>query len=153
MQLSYNVDPAIGLPGQVIKTGHEKIVEGLIANGAVRPGQYVVLEAGRKCAHPSAAPTANTRGGLVIRRAYGQNDGAYADGDIVDVLVQGNMIVATEDAVVDLGSVFVRHVAAGAEELGALRSDADGTDATAVPGLYYRSAGTLVECEIQRSAA
>jgi hypothetical protein len=42
-----------------------------------------------------------------------------------------------EDAVTAESAAFVRFVAAGAEQLGAFRSDADGTDAVALPGAKF----------------
>ncbi len=148
-QLSYTDAPAIGVPGTVI---HAKTIITLIATASVRPGQYVQRGAGDTCAHPTTdAPTAAERGGVVINDPHSE-DNVYAVGDPVPVLVEGRIVVATEDAVADGGSAFVRFVAAGLEENGAFRSDADTADAAAVPGLYFRSAGTLVELEVARSA-
>jgi hypothetical protein len=118
----------------------------------VRPGQYVVVN-GLECNHPSAEPTTQVRGGIAIRNPYKQSDGVYADGEMVDILEDGDIWVASEVAASIDTRVFVRVTAAGQEQLGALRIDADAGDAFMMPGLYFRSAGTaLVLCEVRKSA-
>lgn len=60
----------------------------------------------------------------------------------LSVMIEGEIYVKVEDAVVAGQPVFARHTAAGAEVLGACRSDADGGDAEEVAGArYLRSAG------------
>lgn len=152
MQTSYNLDPAPGVVGAIAESG-SKTVRAKVAAGTVRPGQYVVLS-GLTCGHPTAAPTPETRGGVAVRNPYKQGDGVFVAGEMLDILVDGAIWVASETAVTPNAPAFVRHVAAGAEELGAFRGDVDGTDATHVPGLYFRSAGTgLVKLEVNKSAA
>ncbi len=152
MQTSYNVDPEVGVVGTIAESG-TKTTRARVAAGPVRPGQYVVLN-GKSCAHPTAQPTPQTRGGIALRDPYKQNNGVYGTGDLVDIAIDGAVWVASEDAVTEDGPAFVRHVATDPEELGALRSDADGTDATHVPGLYFRSAGTgPLKLEVNKSAA
>jgi len=124
-QTSYNVNPARGVPGMISRSG-AKVVQARVANGAVRAGQYVVLS-GDDCAHPSAKPGPSTRGGVVVRRAYGQNDGNYADNQIVDILTEGFILIDPENAVAVDGEAFVRNAVATTEELGAFRSDAHTT--------------------------
>jgi hypothetical protein len=153
MQLAYNVDPALGVVGTLAETSPTDQIEKRVANGVVRPGQYVVFNGAAQCNHPSAEPTAATRGGIALRNPYKQNDGVYADGDVVDIVTHGKVWVKSEAATTVNTNAFVRCVAAGAEELGALRTDADGTDAFHVEGLYFRSAGTaLVKLEVRQSS-
>lgn len=151
-QTAYQNEPSAGVVGALVGTDNE-VDSTYIAEGAVRPGQYVIFDAvTKKCKHPAAAPTANTRFGVAIRKPYGQNDGAYSDGDPVNVLVRGRIRITSEDALAINANVFVRHIAAGAEELGAFRSDADTADAAAVPGLYVREAGTTnIVLEVNRA--
>ena len=156
MQTIYNVDPAAGVVGGIAEAG-SKTERAKVAGGVVRPGQYVVF-AGDSCAHPVAAPTAMTRGGIVVRNPYKQNDGVYAAGEMVDVLVDGAIFVATENAVLVDTQAFVRVTATGGQQLGALRSDASvvSTVATAVaiPGLIFRKAGqALVKLEVNKSTS
>jgi len=151
MQTSYNVDPQVGVVGALAESG-SKTIRAKCAGGTVRPGQYVVFS-GLVAGHPSAAPTPQTRGGVVVRNPYKQGDGSFAAGEMFDVCVEGAIWVSTEDAVTANTPAFVRHVAAGAEQLGAFRSNADGTDATHIPGLYYRTPGSaIVKLEVNKSA-
>ncbi len=153
MQLSYTNEPPAGVVGGVASGGSKPVIVSRIANGACRPGQYVVFSGENDCQHPSAAPTALTKGGIVVRNPYGQNDGGYADNEPVAILVEGEIWCAFESAIGALAAVFVRHVAGGGEQLGALRLDVDGTDATAVSGLRTLSAGTtLVRVQVRPAA-
>jgi hypothetical protein len=134
-----------------------KIVRAKLAAGTVRPGGYVVLDTNGKCAHPSAAPTAATRGGIALRNMYRDNDAVYAAGDMVDVLVEGEVWVDAEAAVTMNANAFVRIASgAGGTNLGALRTDADTATASAVPGLYFRTtlaAAGVAKLEVHKSAA
>ena len=89
--------------------------------------------------------------GVVLRsHTQPQNEG-YADGDPMPVMKKGRVWVPVEDAVTADTAAFVRFVAAGAEQLGAFRSDADGTDAVALPGAKFASdagAGELALLEL-----
>jgi hypothetical protein len=152
MQTAYNVDPPLGVVGAIAESG-AKVVRARIAAGVVRPGQYVVL-VGLTCGHPTAAPTAQTRGGVAVRNPYKQNNSAFVAGDVIDIVVDGVIWVASENAASVNTPAFVRFTAAGAEELGAFRTDADTADAAHIPGLYFRTAGTSpVKLEVNKSAA
>lgn len=151
MQTAYNVNPELGVVGAIAEAG-AKVIRGKIADGVVRPGQYVVI-AGDLCSHPSAEPTPQNRGGIALRYPYAQADGVYADGDPVDILVEGSVWVASEVAVTVDTKAFVRVTAAGLEEKGALRNDSDGGDAFMIPGLFFRTAATaLIKLEVNHSA-
>lgn len=151
MQTAYNVDPVRGVVGAISRTGH-KVIVSKVADGAVRPGQYVIIS-GNTCLHPSAEPSPQTRGGIALRLPYKQDDGEYADGDMVDILVEGFCWVESEVAVTADTKAFVRVTAAGLEEKGALRNDSDAGDAFYMPGYFFRSAGTaLVELEVNKDA-
>jgi len=97
-----------------------------------------------------------TGGGLIgvslSDTAREENANGYADKAMVRVLRNGRCIMRCEDAVVLGGAVFVRFVAGVGEELGRVRSDADGADAVALPGATYResaAAGALVVVELR----
>jgi hypothetical protein len=151
MQTSYNVNPSPGVVGTLAESGG-KVVRGKIADGVVRPGQYVVIS-GNLCSHPSAEPTPENRGGIAMRKSYAQDDSVFADGDVVDICVDGVVWAAAESAVTADTKAFVRVTAAGAEEKGALRLDSDSGDAFMIPGLFFRTAGTaLVKLEVNKSA-
>lgn len=152
-QLTYSTQPAVGVVGALASAGNRTIIGKRIADGVVRPGQYVVYGSGGTCLHPSAAPTGLNRGGVALRLAYMDDDGVYADGDVVEVCEVGEVWVSPEAAVTELGAAFVRHTAAGEEELGAFRQNADTSDATAVPGLRYLTAGTgVIKLEVTKSS-
>lgn len=75
----------------------------------------------------------------------------YSPESAVSILRRGRVYVQVEDAVVEGAQAFVRHVAGAGEQLGAFRSDVDGSDASALPGAYYRKsagAGELAVLEI-----
>jgi hypothetical protein len=149
-QTSYSNEPSAGVVGQLVGTNND--VDGTyIAEGTVRPGQYVIFDAvTKKVKHPSAAPTANTRFGVAIRKSYGQSDGVYADGDPVNVLTRGRIRITSENALAINANVFARFQGTG--EIGAFRSDADTANATAIPGLYVREAGTTnIILEVNRA--
>jgi hypothetical protein len=149
-QTSYSNEPSAGVVGQLVGTDND--VDGTyIAEGAVRPGQYVIFDAvTKKCKHPAAAPTASTRFGVAIRKSYGQSDGVYVDGDAVNVLTRGRIRITSENALAINANVFARFQGTG--EIGAFRSDADTANATAIPGLYVREAGTTnIVLEVNRA--
>lgn len=74
------------------------------------------------------------------------DDLGIPDDDACTVLRRGTIWVVCEDGCDEGDSVFYRHTASGAEQLGALRTDADGTDATQISGAEFlttASAGGL----------
>jgi hypothetical protein len=151
MQTVYNVEPARGVVGGIASTA-AKTVRARVSDGPVRPGQYVVLDTD-KCSHPVAEPTPATRGGVVVRNPYKQNDGVYADGEVVDILVQGDIWVESENTPTVDTPAWVRVVAVPPQEAGAFRAGADGVTAFMIPGLYFRSSTTTpILLEVNKSA-
>jgi len=74
-----------------------------------------------------------------IEQNYGSVGGVgYALETAMSVMRKGRIYVQVEDAVVDGGAVYVRHVAGAGETIGRVRSDADGTDADILPGAAFR---------------
>ena len=81
----------------------------------------------------------------------GINNLGYEPQSAMNVLRKGRVLVTVEDAVVKGGLPFVRFVAAASEQLGSFRSDADTSDAVALPDARYvtsASAGGLAVIEI-----
>jgi len=72
----------------------------------------------------------------------------YNPQSAVSILKRGRVYVQVEDAVADGGQVFIRHVAGAGEQLGAARSDADGSDASALPNASYVLAANAGELAI-----
>jgi hypothetical protein len=62
----------------------------------------------------------------------------FAQYDLVTIIKKGAVRVEVEAAVTDGGAVYVRQHADGSEVVGAIRGDADGTDAIAVEGMRFR---------------
>ena len=143
MQTQVNEYMEKGLAGQLADIGTSDIVTRLNAQGDVVPfGVFVTKGAAEgQAALPTASAQVTGPVGLgVTLRSHTQpqNEG-YADGDPMSVIKKGRVWVPVEDAVTAESEAFVRFVAAGAEQLGAFRSDADGTDAVALPGAKFVS--------------
>lgn len=90
---------------------------------------------------------------LLDETRYQDTDGYYEsdDGVPVEYIRSGFVWVEVEDAVTAGNALFVRHTAGAGEVLGAIRSDADGTDATECAWLISRTdagAGELCRVEI-----
>ena len=137
-QTAYTTLPAIGIPG-TLASNRPADIKTKVAGEALTPGTYVVYNASGQAVNPSAAHTAATRGGIVMRSMYTQNDGAVAQGDSVDIGETGDFWVQTEGAAAMNGNAFIRQAAgAGGTQRGAIRHDADTASATALPGAYFR---------------
>ena len=72
----------------------------------------------------------------------------YEPQSAVSILRRGRVYVTVEDAVLAGGQVFVRHVAGAGEKLGDARSDADGSDASALPSASFMTAADAGEVAI-----
>lgn len=137
-QTAYTQLPAIGIPGTQA-TNRKAVIVTRPAGEALLPGTYVVYNSSGAAVNPSGAHTAATRGGIVMRNMYLQNDGAYATGDSADIMEEGDVWVTTEGAAAMNGNAFIRQAAgAGGTQRGAIRHDADTATATALPGAYFR---------------
>lgn len=94
-------------------------------------------------------------GNAALAAPVGDGDSAYfAEGETVSVATHGRIWVVTEQAVSPGDSVFYRHVAAGAQLLGAFRKDADTANATQVSGARFvtsAGAGELAVIELSTS--
>lgn len=88
---------------------------------------------------------------FVEQSVGGTNNLGYDPQSSMNVLRKGRAYVQVEDAVVKGGLPFVRFVAAASEQLGAFRSDADTSDAVALPNARFvtsAGAGELAIVEI-----
>jgi hypothetical protein len=123
-------------------------------------GQQSTDSSGRRLVHLPRTGTDVTDPGFAlgialhtqaVENALTGDDLGYDPQSAVSILRKGEVWVQVEDAVSEGGQAYVRHVAGAGEQLGAFRSDADGTDASALPTGYYRSsaaAGELAKLEI-----
>jgi hypothetical protein len=127
------------LPGQVRNTT-AKTSEGRVAEGALRPGQFVVrgTDPGKEVAPPSDSDTVFY--GVTIRSNSAISAGT-PDGKVVDVLQAGHIAVEVENAVTAGGLVYVRTTAGVGEELGAVRGNEDDGDAVPTPWIFTEDAG------------
>lgn len=92
--------------------------------------------------------TANNLFGITVRTQtvennYGANTNpGYALDSPMSIARKARIYVEVEDAVLQGGTVYVRHTASGTEKLGAFRSDADGTDASILPNAVYETSAS-----------
>lgn len=132
-----------GLAGQLGDIGQADVITRINAYGDTIPfGVFVTKGAAEREAvlpDASAEVTGTVGLGVTLRSHTQPQDEGYADGDPMSVIKKGRVWVPVEDAVTAESEAFVRFVAAGAEQLGTFRSDADGTDAVALPGAKFVS--------------
>lgn len=84
----------------------------------------------------------------------GLSEIGYLTQSTMSILHKGIFWAQVEDAVIAGGAVFVRFVAGTGEQLGAVRSDADGSDAVALPNARFKtsaSAGGLAQISLNLS--
>lgn len=153
-QTIFTQDPAIGFVGE-LSNGIPFELKSGFAEGALRVGQPVfrgtdpdnqirMAVLGDRDGSGNITPL-----GLCKLDKRKVNVG-YADLDAAAYASKGRMFVVSEDACTAGDAVYVRVVAAGAEELGALRASADGTDtAVWVGARFVRSAGAGEVTEVE----
>lgn len=73
----------------------------------------------------------------------------FTAGDLVPVMKEGVVWISPEVAIAEGDPVFVRVVAAGAEVLGALRNDADGSDAVQIQATFETACGANELCMVR----
>jgi hypothetical protein len=129
VQTSVRETHEIGLPGQEYDCAfNDKVTK--IATVDIPFGVRVTFHDEGVCSLPDSQADVDTAdGGIALRDHNKPSDEGYKAGDAVTVLTRGRAWVLTEEAVAHDDAVFVRTVAAGSEQLGAFRTDADGTDA------------------------
>ncbi len=141
MQTEVRENMAAGLAGQIADIGPTDIMTHINEHGGVIPfGAFVTKGSGEGLAVlPDATGEVTGLAGLgVTVRSHTQpQDAGYADEDVMPVMKKGRVWVPVEDAVVAESAAFVRFVAGEGEALGAFRSDADGTDAVALPNAKF----------------
>lgn len=143
MQTSVNEYRDKGLAGQLADIGsHDVVTRANASGGSIPPGVFVTKGGNEgEAVLPDATGDVTGLVGLgVVGRSNTQaQDEGYADGDPMPIIKKGRVWVPVEDGVTAETAAFVRFVAAGAEQLGAFRSDADGGDAVALSGAKFAS--------------
>lgn len=155
-QTSYSIDPPIAREGDLADMNAMDATSRLAGADAsdnpigIDVGRLIVFDPDatnadyQKAYLPTAAADVT---GFAVGVSYRDNsveptdgtDPLYADGDKVPILKKGRIWVVCENILTaaTMNSVYVRHVAGGAEQLGAFRSTADSTDATVLPGARW----------------
>ncbi len=150
MQTSYVQDPVLGQAGQVADDFNSD-VETRVAGGAITAGLFAIASAEGKCTVPAAAFNAEKALGIV-RLDPNRTSADYILNDSLAVIRKGRVWVevASDTPAVADTPAFVRITANGAGKLtlGAIRANADGGNAVAIPGAYFRRSGTLTVLEL-----
>jgi hypothetical protein len=143
MQTQVNNYMEKALAGQLADIGQADIVTRINASRDTIPfGVFVTKGTNEgEATLPGATEQVTGTVGLgVVLRSHTQPRGeGYADDDPMPVIKRGRVWVPVEDTVTAESEAFVRFVADAGEQLGAFRSDADGTDAVALPGAKFVS--------------
>jgi hypothetical protein len=151
MQTSVSDSITAGREGALAETNEGTKINSRICEetNGIKPGRGVTAGTtkGTQAELPDAL--ADVTGGVfegitlwIPGREPGGDDGEFLDEETMPVLRRGVVWVETEDAVTYGDQAYCRCVAAGAEEYGAFRSDADGSDAAAVPTSRWLSTTT-----------
>lgn len=135
-QTTYNLNPAVAVPGELADTGFTDKLSRLLTVAA-SAGLAVVFKAGDKDSQvrpPDATGqvTGPNLSGVVIYDPAAVN-APNAIGDSVSVLKRGRIWVSVEEAVTPASPVFIRFAAGTFPTLGAFRASADTSTAVAVP--------------------
>jgi hypothetical protein len=146
-QLTYDLAPTVGTPGQPVTMGSVETGEDetYIAGEALSFGRVVMAAA----ATPNVVKYATTEAELaravgVTVAAFNGTGTGYASGQPVRVMRRGRIYMQCENAMADRQVPYVRVVAASSEFLGIVRGNADSTDCFTCPNLQVRSSGGVI---------
>lgn len=134
MSLSFveETTPRAGLKASLLNVGNHYTLDVAAPAGVVVvPGSA----AGFAKLPVTGTDVAKALGGLAYDVATPAPDASddFAAGVVAEVVDDGAIWLIAEETLTVGNQVYVRHTAAGAEQLGAVRSDADGTDAALLP--------------------
>jgi len=143
----------------IVGTANCSIANQIANAGAIGFGIVVVRDQtddGRARLPQAAADITDAKialGFTVMTQAVEQNYGSagsvgYALESSMSVMRKGSIYVLVEDAVVDGGAVYVRHIAGAGETLGRVRSDGDSGDADILPGAAFRKTASAAGISI-----
>ena len=160
MQLSHSYIPSAALEGQAVPGPNNFVDSGVCKVAAGVPFGRVVVNVASDANDPTffelPDATGEVTGGRVIGVAIRDeskafNAAGYAQHEVMSVLTRGRVWVRAENTMGKGGAVFVRFSAGVGESLGTVRSDADTSDAVALPGakvIVGGGAGDLVLIEL-----
>jgi len=133
-QSTYNTDPDVAFPGMALDNGPRDVVSFTNEEAAdALLGGLMVVQGTE--ADDALLPAATGDDPLGIVMHNHSLDFDLADGEVVAVdglgaaLKKGRIWVRVEEAIALGDDVYFRHTAAGAEQAGEFRTDADGGDA------------------------
>ena len=149
-QLTIQSDPHPSFGGQIAYPMLPRVVVTRAVDPAVTPGigfGLAVVRASNLTVRPPAAAGDVTDGfvGFTVRQEYHEDTGGvgYLPRTPIPVMRKGYIWVEVEGAVTEEAPVFARTAAGpGGTTLGALRADADGATATAVPDARFVTSTT-----------
>lgn len=133
-----------GRAGAISKSAPYQIV-GKVCDADMTVGVAVAPGAtDESCKVPASAADVDNALGVAVYHPFRQVLGAggeeYADGQVADVMIDGEIWVVVEEAVSPGDPVFCRHTANGGNTtLGAFRTDADTSNAAAFDGARFAS--------------
>ena len=166
VQTTFNNEHGVAFPGMKADAGFDRVRSALNEEAVAIPfGLLVVQGTEDEEALLYDAAGLDPLGIVIHTHAFNNqalsNDDGVAAGEPMGVLTRGSIrtLVETGDTgVVAGGSVYARHTAGVGEQLGSLRSDSDGGDATLIPGLVFRSTtaagdSAIVEVNLPNSVA
>lgn len=150
-QTSVTLAPVAGREGMIASNEMGNVVGSAVCeeSGGIKPGRFVSMGtngfgagdiAGNGAILPAAAGdvTAGLLGVSMIDPTREPSE-TFAQYEGFSVLKRGQIWMLSEDACDAGAAVYVRHTAAGAEELGTVRSDADTADAAVAPGCRFET--------------
>lgn len=134
----------IGVPGDAYDSSPSDRVS-KIATAIVPFGTWVDFHTEDKAQNPvtTGAVTATPHGGIAMRDpSMPSNQGGYAVGDAMTVMVRGRVFVLADQTVVNTDTPFARFAAGTGTQLGAMRKDADTATAVAAPNAKFFKGGS-----------
>ena len=142
VQTSYELAHAEGFVGQLADLQLTNVFSRSVETAEIDFGLAVVRgTADDQC--KLATATGGKFLGLTVRTIAGTADTAgarkYQVGESANILDEGVIYAICEDGCVPGDTVYFRHTAAGAEVLGALRTDADTSDADLIPNAVWET--------------
>ncbi len=142
VQTAYTAEQVVAQEGQRADLGLIDIISKTAEDSDFEYGKAVVRGTGDNQALLPAAGSVDFLGITEFTTAGVANasdEHLYEENSEMNILRKGRIWVVTEDACVPGDDVYFRHVATGAEKFGALRTDADGTDATQIAGATFET--------------
>src|SRR5688572_4135058 len=159
MQTTFAANPAVAYPGMPVDTGFTDDISAIVGTSAgIEPGLFVV-RGGAGGERPPigvvpAAIAATSVLGVVLRTQKTRLDlsasgnEVYENQSSIPVRRKGRVWVVVENTFTAGANVYVRTVAAGAEKLGAVRTDTDSGDAVLLAGARLMTSGGAGELGI-----